>query len=469
MEMSSFTATGRAGVSATLLSDYQCLGINPANLAFKPEKESKNITIGLAEMGFSVYSDALNRYNLASAIFDPDRKLSSSEKKQAAQDFAGKALTVNMDFLYGGISWQSDGGISGCSFTVRERAQWYSKFSPLASEIMFKGINAQYLNPLTDSLEYYFQNFSQKIDTVNGQIRIDTVGASRLLEKALQISKILDGSRIAMAWNREYSFGYGVNIVNHYKFKLNVGLGIRYIQGIGYLDLQSSGGKYSAIISASPGLGIKFPEKSKDTSSIGFLPNSAGRGIGFEFGLTAEISKKWRLAASITDIGSINYLSNVYTAKDGPLQSLSTRGFTNYNFFQNAQQFDGFQKEMILWESFQSRRIQLPTKARFGGSLSTLFFNAGFEVVVPLNNAAGNIIKPLISIGGDLKILKMIRISSGLMNGGNYTQTLVPFGITFSPLFGSYEIGIATRDILTYLRKNNPMISASAGFMRYRF
>lgn len=463
IEMSSFTATGRAGVSSTLLSDYQCQGINPANLAFKPERKNKNFSLGFGEFSFSVYSDALNRINLSSALFHPDKKLSSAEKRKAAQDFTNKALTMNFDFLYGGFSWQSDDGLSGFAFTIRERAQWYSKFSQLASELMFNGINARFKNA-AGQLEYYFQ----KIPAGGNLSNLDTVGIRDSLS-AFQLSKILDGSRIAMAWNREYAFDYAVNILNNDKIKLNIGAGIRYIQGIGYIDLQSSGGTYKAIIAASPAFGIRFPEKSQDTVNIGFLPNSAGNGVGFEFGVSAEVGEHWRFAGSVTDIGTVSYTTNVYTASDGPLLSLSTQGFSNYNFFQNASQFDGFTKDMVKWNSNQKQNIGLPTKFRAGGSYSTKIMNIGFDLVAPLNNVSGNLLKPVISVGGDVKILGILRLSTGLMQGGNYSSILVPAGITFCPVAGYYEMGIATRDIFTYLRSNNPMISLSVGFMRFRF
>ena len=104
IELSNFTATGRAGISSTLATDYQAQGVNPANLALDPTYDGKHHTIGFGELGFSVYSDALNKLNLRSALFDPNKKLSLGEKTQAAQDFAGNGLTLNMDFLYAGYA-----------------------------------------------------------------------------------------------------------------------------------------------------------------------------------------------------------------------------------------------------------------------------------------------------------------------------------------------------------------------------
>ena len=464
IEMSSFTATGRAGVSSTLLSDYQCQGINPANLAYRPERKNRNFALGFGEMGFSIYSDALNRVNLASALFNPEKQLSAAEKKRAAQDFTNKALTVNLDLLYGGFSWQSEDGIMGFAFTIREKAQWYSKFSQLSSEIMFNGINAQFQNSITGKLEYYFKKYPDLSQLSPG----DSIGIRDSLS-AFKLSKILDGSRIAMAWNREYAFDFGLNVFSSYDFKLNAGIGLRYIQGIGYIDLQSVNGEYKAVIAASPAFGIEFPVKSPDSVNTGFLPNAAGSGAGLEVGASAEFGDNWRLAASITDIGAVSYKTNVYTANDGPLTNLSTTGFTNYNFFKNASQFDGFTREMVKWQSNEKKTIGLPSKVRLGGSYTSKVINFGFDVVAPMNSVSGNILKPVASLGAELKILGILRLGSGIMVGGNYTYALVPAGITFSTVGGYYEMGIATRDIFTYLRSNNPMLSLSTGFMRFRF
>jgi hypothetical protein len=53
IELSNFNATGRAGISTTLATDYQAQGINPANLALVPQFEGFHHTFGMGELGFS--------------------------------------------------------------------------------------------------------------------------------------------------------------------------------------------------------------------------------------------------------------------------------------------------------------------------------------------------------------------------------------------------------------------------------
>ncbi len=472
IELSSFSATSRAGVSTALATDYQAQGINPANLGLTPTYDGFHHTIGLGEFGFSIYSDALSRVNLNNALFNPNKQFITSEKAQAARDFANKGLTFNIDMLYAGYAHQKVEGGSGFCFTMRERAQWYSKFSPMASEILFQGLNAQ-INT-GDILRPYFDSLLTNVsyDSATNTIKIDTLGAIATIPKTL--SEILNGTRISMAWAREFAFSYGVNVVNNYEFKLLAGIGVKYIQGIGYMDIESDGKSLKAFISASPWFGIKFGRNGQlapgsDSVNVGFLPNPSGQGLGFDFGITAIIRDKFRIAAALSDVGSVNYKTNVYTASDNFLTSLTTKGFTNYDFFRNAQQFDGFQKDLIKWEGLQNRVQYLPTKLRFGLAYVHEKIQAGMDIVLPLNKAAGNFVKPFFAFGGEYKVLDWLHLGSGVMFGGNYSNALIPFGITFVTSGGLWEMGIASRDVTTYVKSRNPMLSLTTGLLRFRF
>ena len=62
-EISSFSATG-SGVATAFLSDYQCLGVNPANLGWQRSPIAP-FHLSLLEVGASVYSDALQKNELS--------------------------------------------------------------------------------------------------------------------------------------------------------------------------------------------------------------------------------------------------------------------------------------------------------------------------------------------------------------------------------------------------------------------
>ena len=52
-DINSFNAVG-GGFSTTYLTDYQCLGINPANLGWKNDEH--HFSLGLLETGISLYT-----------------------------------------------------------------------------------------------------------------------------------------------------------------------------------------------------------------------------------------------------------------------------------------------------------------------------------------------------------------------------------------------------------------------------
>ncbi len=97
-------------------------------------------------------------------------------------------------------------------------------------------------------------------------------------------------------------------------------------------------------------------------------------------------------------------------------------------------------------------------------------WNVGIEAVFPLNDVAGNFQKPVFSVGGEYKIGAWLRLGSGFLFGGNYGNSLLmPFGITFITSGGIWEMGVASRDITTYIKSSNPVLSLSTGFLRFRF
>ena len=108
---------------------------------------------------------------------------------------------------------------------------------------------------------------------------------------------------------------------------------------------------------------------------------------------------------------------------------------------------------------------------RLGASMQLgKLLEIGGELIVPFNDRPGNLRDALMSVGGDLK-LGPLRFSAGMVFQ-NDVKLRVPAGITFSMLNGTYEAGISTRDITSYLNfkdKETPIISASFGFLRFRF
>jgi hypothetical protein len=65
-EFIAYPATGK-GVSSTFVTDYHCLGINPANLGW--QSYEKSVTMGSSEFGLSIHSDSLAKQDLRDNIW----------------------------------------------------------------------------------------------------------------------------------------------------------------------------------------------------------------------------------------------------------------------------------------------------------------------------------------------------------------------------------------------------------------
>ncbi len=468
-ELSSFTATGKAGTATTSVSDYQCLGINPANLAWKLPFDEKRGTIGFFELGFSAHSDAMNKSTLKSAIFNSNDVFSNEEKTRAAIEFAGKGLSINADFMYGGIAFQSPKGGQGFAFNVRERMQWYAKIGPTASELLFKGYRATLNNlPL----------FLAPVAGVNGDsiayLNPEVIDTNSVLN-ALKVSNLLEGTNISYSWTREFNAGYGLELYGDDDMQLGAGVGFRLIQSMGYVDVKAEKGNLRALAALSPGLEVNFPKQfqnpSVDSINNGFMPDAIGNGFGFDVGFSFLYKEKLRVGIALNNIGNLTYRTNVYQAYDSLVYFLQSDGFQNFDFIKDPKQFESLGKGLIGWEGKKEIRTTLPSNLRMGASYSiSEKIDVGGELMVPLNNVPGNIGRSYQALGVEFKALPWLRLSGGVIYGGNFfSRAAFPAGIVITAGEGSWDFGIATRDFITYFRQKSPIVSLSTGFLRFRF
>ncbi|MCH8905313.1 MAG: hypothetical protein IIA45_15550 [Bacteroidetes bacterium] len=450
-EMSVFSATGRAGVATTLVADYHTLGINTANLGFE-DRLGVKVVFGFAEVGASIFSDALGKSELKDAFLQLNpSQLTEEQKSDAAFQFTNKGIAMNVDIMPIGINVNlNEYQIGGLAFSVRGRINSYIKLNDFTSNILFKGFH----------FSDYFDTLI--VDPVSG----DTLGIAGIPKR---ISEVMQGTRINFSVYTEYNFGYGRRLFANEKITLYGGLGIKLIQGYGILDINFENGTFEGFGSITPAAKFDFGSisvPSLDTLS-GLKPS--GKGTGFEFGLVADFDDRFKVGASIVDIGSITWTGNVVSMNDAILDSLNFSGFNSYNILLEIADVLGSGGFFDI-QGLQNKKIKLPTKLRLGGSMVLYddMLVVGIDVIIPMNNAIGNYVAPVIGVGGDFSPFKQLALSSGFTFGGNYNFN-VPFGFLWS--FGpkrNYEFGMATRDLLTYFGQNKPTISASAGLLRFK-
>ncbi len=447
-ELSNFNATG-SGYSVSSATDYQCIGINPANLGWSHDNHSMNI--GFLETGFSIYSEAITKRQVTDIIFRNEGQLSFTERQQAAKDFTGKLTWGSLGITWLGFSWQDD-KIGGFAVNIRERAQWSTVFNRNAANFLFLGFNDPYFDSTVVNLG-------------------DTAGYSTNPKWA---NEIYDGSNLHFYWYREYNFAYGRKILDKKNFKWYGGLGLKYLQAYGSFQYRQEGDDLTAYYALSPIFSIN--NKTPTPSQIaGDGLKKVGDGFGIDIGFSFQIMEKLRIALAVNDIGSITWNGNVYQGYNTSVWKISTSGITNYNIFEQGEliQSDNKPDDPGLWEGLKNKNINLPTHFRGGASYRFIpQLEAGFDLYVPIaTDVPGYYEKQVAGLGLRYEPVKWVRLSAGMVSGGKF-GTNMPFGITFYPVRNeatSWELGLATRDLISFFRQEFATVSAAFGFLRLSF
>ncbi|HRO38321.1 MAG TPA: DUF5723 family protein [Flavobacteriales bacterium] len=464
-DMSVFTTTGRAA-STTFVTDYQAVGINPANLGWQWRNEGKHVAIGFAEGSYSVNSNALTRDDIRHRMLNTDFRFTEEQKVEAGRQFADAGVLGNVDLMLFGAAVTSEQA-GGFAFQVRDRMQVSSRFGPLTAELAFLGFRSDYFNLLVLVTGDTIPNYENLSPDSIALIALGIASQPQLL------SKVLDGSHLQASWYREFSFSYGRHLVRNDDLEIDAGIGLKYLLGIGVVDISAADGKASGFtaITSSLGFDVESGERRADAPSIGrsiLSPTPAGNGFGVDLGLSVILDKKWKIGASVCNIGSINWNGDVYTAGDGSLIDLATNGLENYDLINGLEDFVT-NSGALHWESGLRTRRALPSTARFGmGWVAGKHLELGGEVVAPLNQEPGNLQSTAFGLGMDLRPFNWLVLGTGISTGGGYGFK-VPVGITFSIGNGTWEAGVASRDVVTFFTQRNPTLSLSMGFLRFRF
>ena len=464
IENAAFTETGRGAVIA-FATDYQSLGINPANLAWGNEY-GKRYTLGFAQFGMSFYSESFTRKEFTNALIGSDTKLTLSEKMEAGHALTASDLSLNADVtLVGGAV--NTGVIGNFAFSISFSNQFYGILNEHAADQLFTG----YIDPYFD--RWVVQNPGGGIDTIANQgpesDRIADV-IKGLASNPLSASELYAGTAFRALSTIEYSIGYGYTAYETADLKFSVGAGLKYIQGLYFIDVNiDEDGTFDAFTASTPALDIDYGSAafSNPSAIAGSALKSVGSGFGFDLGLNLELEHRFRLGLSVVDIGFLTFDGNVYTASDTAVFDTKTVGIDSYNIFGNLDAFVG-DDGMFKWAGEEERNVALPTQMRLGfGYFPINWLRFGLDVAVPLNDNPGNPDQMSLAAGMDLLPVPAVRISAGAATGANYGFR-VPVGLNFILGGGGWEMGVATRDVLYAFRDDRPNLSAAFGFLRYR-
>ncbi|MBK8338737.1 MAG: hypothetical protein IPK99_01380 [Flavobacteriales bacterium] len=463
-EGSNFTVSG-TGIATTLVSDYQSIGINPANLGFDLKYEDPRFAFGLLEMSYSVYTNGVTRKVLRKDMLrDFDRTFTGNEQEMAAQNFTDADLAVNADVRLFGFAFQHDKA-GGFAVQVADRFQWSSFFNGTTAELLFQGRRADYFSNLLLADSSVIANTSGlSEDTLALVIAgFNDAGQGRT------ISQLMDDTRISLNWTREYAFSWGRRMFVTGPVEWHGGIGFRYLQGFAHIDIGEKDGKWEGFTALTPVFDVDYGTAAISNPSTvnGGGMKSVGSGFSGDVGLTAVIKEVLKVGVAATNLGSMTWNGNVYKAKDDTLYSLSSPGFTTYNFFDQAEVITS-DLGVFDWDGVKERKVATPGMLRAGVSyMIKEKAEVGIDLIVPLNEVPGNLVKPQFSVGGEYAPVKFMTLQMGVITGGNY-DTRLPMGILFRMPGGLWEGGVATRDMLSYFGQETPTVSLCVGVLRFR-
>ena len=450
MDINAVNATG-GGYSTTFITDYQCIGINPANLGWTWNNNSMNL--GFMETAIGIYSEPLTRKQVYGDLFSNDVNLDSAGKSLASTDFTNKLLWAQAGITWLGFSYQHE-KIGGFAISIRDRMVWSTYLNDTASAFLFQGYN-----------------YKPYFDSIANLGTDSTIGYSTDPGMA---SLVYSGTKLSALWYREYNFGYGRKIIDKENFTWYGGFALRYIAAYGGYQYLQDGNTVDAFSAFSPVFDVNYDEPTPSAISGKGLKR-VGDGFGFDIGFTFLIKQKIRLGLAVNDIGWITYNGNVYQGNDANIYQIETAGLENYNIFSQGQLLVADDKpgSPSMWTGLDKRKVNLPMNFRAGASYKiNSKVDVGIDSYIPLNkDIPGRYEKAMMGLGVHYDPAKWVQLSLGMVTGGK-VGTNMPFGVTFYPVRKdnvTWQIGLASRDMISLFKSTNATASVIFGFLRFSF
>jgi hypothetical protein len=461
-----FTATGR-GAATPFVTDYQAIGINPAHLNLPSEFEGKSVTFGMMEGAGSVYSSFLNKEEVRNTLFRNDfQTLNQEERKMYADLMAGETTAISLNVISAGVA-VNDEKAGGFGFSTRERVNMSARFGPAASELVFLGRTASYFPQLV----------LMNGDTIanSGSLGADTLNMVQQgivnPQDALLLSQLLDGTSVGFSWVREFNLAYGKRLLRTDNLELHAGVGAKLLIGNAWMQVDVDGSNVSAFSALSPVFGIDYGQIAENNPSQ--FPSDAaalrpvGFGWGIDLGAALLFKEKLLISAAVNDLGRMRWDGNLYELNNTLFTEFTDVGAETADLVDEVINFAS--PESILdWQGAQVRTTNLPAIARLGvGYTLNKKLRVAADAILPVNDNVINYNAPVYAFGADVNPVNFLRLSAGMITGDG-RDLLIPIGVTFVVNEGAWEFGFASRDLVTWFTENNPTVSMSWGFLRFR-
>jgi hypothetical protein len=287
----------------------------------------------------------------------------------------------------------------------------------------------------------------------------------------------LSDTRQEFWWWREYAFSYGREVPAFIPMtkRVFVGAGFKIVRGYGIFETVN----YRGIVS-NPGFDVNqirfealseflirragIQEFNSDSSDFTPFPDPAGKGVGFDLGLTAELNYGIRVSAAVVNIGSIDWDQNlVETVGAGNVtisNPLTDQGNDSLLIALRGSNRPG--------EAFST---PLPTQLRIGATMRSdevpfLKWLPGrlalaVDYTQGFNESLGNSTQPRFSLGTEYRLIPLIPLRTGIAWGGGDSFRWAA-GIGLDLHFLSLDLATENIGVLTSL-DNFSMFQFSAG------
>jgi hypothetical protein len=469
-ESSSFNLTGLAATTP-FARDYQSLSVNPANLDLTTGYDRKT-TLGFFDFSASLYTELLSKRQLVNGLIGNTRfkPLSFSEQIEKVDELTMKPTVIDADLLVLGVSHRTE-KTGTFAFTIRQRVDFYSRIDRTLTELLWLGNQSAYFDSLIVQVASGADSIIARPDNFDPS-QYNIVSAFISSAQALSGQQLLGNTAIGFSWLQEFSFGYGKRMIKNDNFEFHAGVSAKYLLGQGVIEI--NGEKKEAFFSLSPLLDPLSSQLDASGQNPSSLPSDAsklkpvGQGFGFDIGGTFLFKQHFILNAAVNDIGQMRWNGNVFELGTGKLTGFDDVGIETLDVSSVLNTFDGMDA-LLNWKGEESRTTRLNTTARLGLGFEELQkFRIGFDVITPMNDNKANIQQAAFNVGIEVSPWPWLHLQTGFSDGGNYGRRM-PAGIYFTVHEGAYEMGVATRDLLTYFYDNSPTISMALGFLRFRF
>jgi hypothetical protein len=413
----------RGGAMNALATDWQTIGINPANLGWDT---TKLFAMSLVNLGISAQADHLNIAGIQQIAGGDTNML-----KELISSHGGPVLNANLTLAAFSFKVPIVGNFA-ISLTDRAYANFDitnlltpSDFPTIAAAIAATALSYEEAHGFTKNVD---------ISGVDSATRLDNLLSS------------FDGSHIVAYEYRELYFAYGrqfLKIPLGDTLKFYGGFDIGYIMGLANVY----GGFNNGALTAEYAVG-----SSQQLTSL--FPSGPGKGYSLDLGLSATY-KKWAFGVSVTNIGSINWTGTKATLNDTSIvrKIIESQIDSNSNSLNN-----------LFETSSTTFTTVLPSQTRLGASYAlNKFFTFASDIVIPLNNAPGNINTPYFSAATCIHPCKILYFDAGFSTAKGYGVAM-PLGIGFGHRVQTY---LGVNDLFSYLGKSkNSDLSFVLGLIR---